>query len=372
MKNINSIKINRVFILGAGFSRAFAMSTSNDIVREVIQYLEVQPRFNNTYQILVNYVRGLFNLLYPDWRQIPPNLFQIVSPYFGHTSKSLADPMRFYEMEISWEDDNCFEEAVLLIPCMIDNVGTPLPHEAVLNAYQKNLLPFEILLSTYLFVRMLRENIRKLDYKWAYELFSDINEEDIILTFNWDLLVETILKDINKDCTLDNWSSDLVKLVKLHGSIDLFGQPNDMMKKEANGNPQFMDKISIQLWRHKISELVFRRTIYPDIDFPWVKYNKSPVLIMPPYYCLGYLYQYIQLNWRKAEIALSNAKEIYIIGYSLSEYDIPFHNLIKRVKPIAPIYIWNPDPLVKKRAEKLFGKNKFKYIKGKASQFQLN
>jgi hypothetical protein len=142
------------------------------------------------------------------------------------------------------------------------------------------------------------------------------------------------------------------------------------MEREAGRRT--VDKLSAQLWRYRLWQVVFNRTIYPGDDFVWANFNKSPVLIMPPNYGLGYLYQHIQLNWRKAKVALTEAKEIYVIGYSLSAYDIPFQTLIREAQPRAPMCIWNPDPSVEKRAEEVFGKSAFQFVEEPASTFHFN
>jgi hypothetical protein len=43
-------------------------------------------------------------------------------------------------------------------------------------------------------------------------------------------------------------------------------------------------------------------------------------------------FELVQFNWRKAKTALERAREIHIIGYSLPDADVAFHNLVASVR----------------------------------------
>src|ERR1700730_17012042 len=82
-------------------------------------------------------------------------------------------------------------------------------------------------------------------------------------------------------------------------------------------------------------------------------------LVMPPRSPLGYGFELVQFNWRKAKTALERAREIHIIGYSLPDADMAFHNLVASVRSAwseaLTVDVWNPDPVVGTRAQSLFG-----------------
>ena len=70
-------------------------------------------------------------------------------------------------------------------------------------------------------------------------------------------------------------------------------------------------------------------------------------------------FELVQFNWRKAKTALERAREIHIIGYSLPDADVAFHNLVASVRSgwseALTVDVWNPDPMVGTRAHHLFG-----------------
>jgi len=97
---------------------------------------------------------------------------------------------------------------------------------------------------------------------------------------------------------------------------------------------------------------------------------------MPPYYTMGYAYELIQFNWRKAQTALKRAKEIYIIGYSMPDEDMAFLSLVNSVKikwlNKVTIDVWNTDPTVFIKAQKIFGSHRVKGHNSFASHFHFN
>jgi hypothetical protein len=166
--------------------------------------------------------------------------------------------------------------------------------------------------------------------------------------------------------------------VKLHGSIDLIGVPNEKMKRHVQDNPSTLECLTPLLWRTVTSENYFPRT-YPFPFgrelYPWEWYNKSAVLVMPPFYTYGYGYKLIQFNWRKAEAALKRANQVYIIGYSLCENDKPFRSLLKSVShkwsKSMRVKVWNTDVRVAERAKSLCGLTRIDFHQRKASEVEL-
>jgi hypothetical protein len=178
-------------------------------------------------------------------------------------------------------------------------------------------------------------------------------------------------------CRYD-WTKARAKFVKLHGSIDLLGKPNIVMKGDIQVLPERFEMISTDLWRARTADdaLVHTKKFpFGRVMHPSERYNKSPVVIMPPYDPLGYGYRLIQFNWRKAKTALRRTKEVYVIGYSLSEDDEPFRRMMNPIvrswSPHVTVDVWNPNPEVGERAKKLFGHERVSYHQAKASDFHF-
>ncbi len=218
---------------------------------------------------------------------------------------------------------------------------------------------FEALLASYFVGGILQADVSQ---PWALAFARQLRPEDVVLTFNWDVIPETLMVTTDTPFCRYDWTPSRVKLVKLHGSADLIGLPNELMRADAGRNPQRFECVSEYLWRARTSEDVLVRTKPSPFGrplFPAERYNKASVLIMPPRYPLGYGFQLVQFNWRKAKTTLQRARHIHIIGYSLPDADRPFHNLVGGVRDAWPddltVDIWNPDPSVAVRGRALFG-----------------
>jgi hypothetical protein len=128
---------------------------------------------------------------------------------------------------------------------------------------------------------------------------------DAVITFNWDLLVEEALYDLNKE-----WEYKLtdgaISILKPHGSLDWF----DCEKVSIDRKSIF------PLNEHFKRIQVFKRFRAPRIPTPAV-----PV-ILPPVINKKIVYEELQAIWRDAWLALRHASEIYVIGYSLPPEDL--------------------------------------------------
>jgi len=211
---------------------------------------------------------------------------------------------------------------------------------------------------------------------WAEAFAKNLRPSDAILTFNWDVLPEVLmLREETTFCRYD-WTPSRVKLIKLHGSVDLLGAPNPLMQADLERNPERFECVTKYLWRARTSEQVLVRTKPSPFGrslWPQERYNKGAVLVMPPRYPLGYGFRLIQFNWQKARTALERARQVYIIGYSLPESDLAFRRLVAKASAgwsaEVTVDVWNPDPEVGSRARALFG-NRVTIHQAVAAAFQ--
>jgi hypothetical protein len=358
------IPIKRVIILGAGFSAAFQFSTSNTIIKGVTNFFEnwhPSPWYDHLYARLVSWL----DLNFPHWRQTPPSLYKFLESFDAIHVKSYSknyDPIYLFYKNISWESNNY--DAYVKNPLNSLDANT-----------QQVLYSFEALLAVYLLYGRLQKEV---EVPWAIEFFKNVRPTDAILTFNWDVIPEVLMVTADKPFCRYDWTSNRTKFIKLHGSADLFGAPNIIMRGDCQALPERFECISPLLWRARTSEDVLVRTHQWPFGRalpPSERYNKASVLIMPPCFPMGYGYKLIQFNWRKARTALERAKEIYIVGYSLSDQDFAFHNLIKDVSKKwdsqVTVDVWNTNPLVGTKAEELFGRNRVVFHQNKASEFNF-
>lgn len=352
------IPIDRVFVLGAGFSRAFGFTTSATIVKGVMEFFE--PNLPNAwFERNFHIVKRWLDVEYPNWRESSPDLIDLATKFFPESSRGAAtflDPIALHADGLSWENGN-------------------YPFEPPDTNYEYAMLSFEALLCIYLWAGLMMNQVL---VGWAEEFIGQLTESDVVLTLNWDVIPEALLTQTGKPFSRYEWHKDYVKVVKLHGSIDLIGLPNDKMRGHVEENPRALECLTPMLWRTVTSEGFFPRT--KPFPFgrelsPWEWYNKSAVLIMPPYYTFGYGYKLIHFNWLKAKAALERAREVVVVGYSLCEADTPFCHLLSAASDGWPsdtrVKVWNPDSAAADRARLLCGHERVDFHQKVASEITL-
>ncbi len=346
------VPVGRVLVLGAGFSSAFQFATAKTILGGVMEFAEGWQR-TEWYGHRFQQVARWLDEKCPDWRAEPPSLYEFIDQFFDplaphllHDFTDSSDPLKLFCREVSWESENT--------DSWIDyDLHRPRPQDGrVLRA-------FEALMATYLFAGRFT---REVQMPWALDLFRALRPNDVIITFNWDVIPEALMVTVGTPFCRYDWCSDRVKLVKLHGSVDLLGVPNVAMRGDLAQNPERFECVTDLLWRVRTTESVLPRSAtwpFGRSILPWERYNKHPVLIMPPRYSLGYGYRLIQFIWRKARAALERSQEVHIIGYSLSEEDRAFRSLLSQVadgwNAAVTVDIWNPDPRVGEIGSALIG-----------------
>lgn len=354
----NQLPIERVFVLGAGFSRAFGFTTSADIVRGVMEFIEshsANPWLDGNFKVVDMWLYPH----YPNWRESSPNLVDVINGMLGESCRentAFLGPLTLHEKGLSWENGN-------------------YPSAAISLDYKFAWRSFEALLCIYLFAGL---TLGKVLVPWAENFIGKLTDKDVIVALNWDVIPEALLTQTGKPFSRYEWRQGYVKVVKLHGSIDLFGPPNEKMHKHVQDNPRAVECLTPLLWRAVTAEGYFPRTrpipfgreLYPS---EW--YDKGGVLIMPPFYTSGYGYKAIQFNWCKAKVALERAKQVFVIGYSLCQNDKPFCDLLKAVSERWPaetrVQVWNPDTQVADRAKSLCGANRVDFYQRLAEEVEL-
>lgn len=160
------------------------------------------------------------------------------------------------------------------------------------------------------------ENIPKIYLRFAEQL----HEKDIIISFNWDCLLEVALKKIEKEYTY-NFEENKIKLCKLHGSVNWrLGAP------EVLGKPI---KENILEWQPVgLAHGLMPIDIYQS---PWLIYfndwkpfqplgQVEPFLVLPGY-GKAFDVRAIATLWYKPEWAFAFTHDVYIIGLSLAPDD---------------------------------------------------
>jgi hypothetical protein len=132
---------------------------------------------------------------------------------------------------------------------------------------------------------------------------------DVILSFNWDFMIDLALEDLDEDSSpAYSYSSsrNSVVLLKPHGSIDWFEK-----------NRLTSDKKLLKEMRRRAAGVYF---------YPYFQLAKNPDLLKHPAFIVPPLSVkkfggFLQRVWRDVYRAVAGATELYIIGYSLPRED---------------------------------------------------
>lgn len=209
---------------------------------------------------------------------------------------------------------------------------------------------------------------------------SQLHDNDIVISFNWDCLLEITLWKLNKSYTY-NWSNNnAIELWKPHGSINwrlnvpnYLGRPRNTLKWESL---DLTTKGNMDIEIYHTPELMNYNT--------WLRYSPlgevEPFLILPGY---GKAFD-VRLNaafWYKPEMVFVNTYDIYIIGLSLSHDDFFIRSLFLSCFPYIEsyseikgrkIFIINPDENVKKNYSFVLSSDNSVLIQDKFSLEHVN
>lgn len=188
--------------------------------------------------------------------------------------------------------------------------------------------------------------------------------ECTFMTFNYDVNLEVALNHSRLEydyCIERNSIGMFTKVLKLHGSInwyqDLKGKLHTIYMS-LNDNPlinlihdEFIGKDNIDTIQLRFSKYA-KRILGNEI-------KEEPVIIPPTWNKTEYNND-IAIIWETAAKELSEAENIYIIGYSLPESDQFFRYLFALgtlgIKTIRRIWIINPDDKLANKYRSLLGR----------------
>ncbi len=148
---------------------------------------------------------------------------------------------------------------------------------------------------------------------------AQLHERDIVISMNWDGLVEVALDVVGKTYTYNFSDKQSIKLCKLHGSVNWrLGEPNQW------GKP-----VNTLGWQSlEFTKGMMTREIYHSpalLQFAtWQHYaplgEVDPFLVLPGY-GKGFDVRANAVLWYKPEFAFATTHDVYIIGLGLAHDD---------------------------------------------------
>jgi len=311
------IKPNRLFILGAGFSAAAGVPLTNKLLPLAME------KFRNEY----------------------PGLFARVDNY-AHECVSLLDG----ESPVDHSRSDFFQRLCTFLEYI------ELREYAGGERWSDN-GSREKLALRYFLAKTLAEhtpeggNIPELYIRFAEQLHAG----DIIITFNWDGLLENALNKVGKPYTYDFSGDASIKLCKLHGSIN-WRLGKHLLWEESR--PQ-LSWSPLDFSSEMMSTEIYATTEL--LSYPaWKAFppfsEVDPFLVLPGY---GKAFD-VRSNaalWYKPEFAFGYTHDVYIIGMGLSKDDFFVRSLFLSNLPFIDsysslegrhIFIINPDERARK------------------------
>lgn len=159
------------------------------------------------------------------------------------------------------------------------------------------------------------ERIPKLYLDFA----KQIHKRDIVISFNWDGLLELALLAVGKTYTYNFEDDGAIKLAKFHGSVNWrLGEPNNLGRPANTLDWQPLGFAQGMMDR----EIYYSQEL---LQYPaWHRYQPlgevDPFLVLPGY---GKAFD-VRANapiWYKPEFAFATTHDVYIIGLSLVDND---------------------------------------------------
>lgn len=163
---------------------------------------------------------------------------------------------------------------------------------------------------------------------------------DVVITFNWDTLVERALLRLGRPFDLRERKGDQVAILKLHGSLSWVLVPDGVRLKDP----------SVVTW---LSDSVCQSKDHTYYDI-WDVLDRPPFIVPPVASKRPPAAPFLEDLWQEAFNALVEAGRITVIGYSIPSDDLQARTLLRsavhpKVVPTKSCIVVDPDPLVGSR-----------------------
>ncbi|MCJ8321361.1 MAG: hypothetical protein MJK12_17110 [Colwellia sp.] len=273
------IKSSRTFILGAGFSASAGIPMIGTLLEQAMNTFKDEA--NGIFQRVNNYARECF--LVPENQDV------------CYSSVSFSELCTFLEyIELKefgggerWTKNGSKEKL---------NLRYYLAKTIILSTPEEDEIP-----QIYL------------------DFVEELHETDVVLSFNWDPLLERALNKVGKAYTYNFKGKEAIKLSKLHGSVNWrLGEAHELLKSDIDLSWQSM-KFTDGMMEQEMyySPLLLEKALW---NTPYRNPEIEPFLVLPGYGKAFDIRSNAEL-WYKPEWAFAFTHDVYIIGLSLAHDD---------------------------------------------------
>jgi hypothetical protein len=264
-KMSKSKKTSRVFVLGAGASRACGIPLAGELLRTIIE--ENHLRKKSRVLELLRYLYPRFDARWGNYPNIEEFLSLLESTITFNDKVKTSHKFQTAEIE-GLRDDVLMGIAARLLrddPTQVV-LGTPLLSLAAL-----------------------------------------LRPSDVVVTFNWDLLLEAALFSSGTENWSYRGSTSKLTILKPHGSVDWY----DSSKVTFKGGRSY-----------PLIPKLGNICVYQYFQSPSLKKPVLPIIIPPTFAKEWTKYPEFDRLWHSAWHSLRYADEIYVVGFSLPPEDL--------------------------------------------------
>lgn len=301
----------RVFVLGAGASKACGLPLTNELLPNVLPSLGTK----SVRKRALAFIKYLYPYFEPGWGNYPnvEELLSLMDVYVQFSPK-VKSSHKFDPDDVEELKD---ELLAAISVCLLERTA----------------------------------NV-KIQSTQFFRLAQVMRPGDVVVSFNWDLLLESALTDLKRDWNYE-LKDDKLALLKPHGSVDWFDSKTTTIKASLTS---------------PVIEQIGRLRVFQYFRMPRLSSPVTPVIV-PPLMRKEWKYKEFDRIWRCAWRALRTADEIHIIGFSLPPEDLHVRFVIRsairineetRGTPLT-ITVVNPDRSVYLRFDRLM-KSKVNYF----------
>ena len=294
-----SLKANRVFILGAGFSASAGVPLTNELLQEALALFAVEC----------------------------PGIFSRVEDYAKESMGQAEGALDIQHLNFS-------ELCTFLEFIELREYGGG-------ERWNQNGSREKLALRYYLAKTIVARTPKPGDVPDLYREFAaQLQPHDFIISFNWDGLLEASLQAIGKPYTYDRSDENAITISKMHGSVNWhLGAPRSLG-----------GELPILRWKElDFGSGMMERSLYqvPDLlDLGcWNKFQPlgevDPYLVLPGY---GKAFD-LRANaplWYKPESIFAFTHDVYIIGLSLAHDDFFVRSFFLANLPYIQSYTGTP------------------------------
>jgi hypothetical protein len=259
----------KVFILGSGFSASMGLPTLLGLFHEMMSFESEKTNYNKD------------NILYA------------IGFLYPHFNPKISPP--------SYPP---FEEFLSLVTAAED-----LPYFDEGHWESKKLATLELLTDT-----LASKSSEAEENDLLKEFVSNLEDQDVIITFNWDNLIERTLYSASRNINFLNRDSNAVTILKLHGSLNWGKLPKDVKLKHPD---------SVKY----LSEKIVYTTDYTYYD-TWLPLNTPPFIVPPIHTKQALSENFFKNIWHEAFNVIIEAEQVVFIGYSIPKEDLQARSLL--------------------------------------------